>query len=215
MGAATDTWKALSLPWQVAFDEAWASFRTGSFGVGAVLADPDGDDAIVTAGRNRVAQQQRVARTLSGNMLAHAEMNALAELDSFDARGLHLYTTLEPCLMCAAAAMQLRVAHIHFAAADECFEAPHDLWERRPTPAPRRPDRTGPLGAELAGFARLLPMISTLRNLRGRDADQRARRTHPALAALVDDLDADTAWADIAKSGTTHRALGHLWSRLS
>ena len=98
MSSATETWKGLSLPWQVAFEEAWASFRAGSFGVGAVVTDPAAENAIVTVGRNRVMQTQRAPRTLSGNMTAHAEMNAFAELDTFnDAEGLHLYTTLEPC----------------------------------------------------------------------------------------------------------------------
>ena len=97
MSSATETWKGLSLPWQVAFEEAWASFRAGSFGVGAVVTDPAAENAIVTVGRDRVMQTQRVPRTLSGNMTAHAEMNAFAELDTFDAEGLHLYTTFEPC----------------------------------------------------------------------------------------------------------------------
>jgi tRNA(Arg) A34 adenosine deaminase TadA len=215
MGTATDAWNDLSLPWQVAFDEAWASFRAGNFGIGAVLADPAADDAIVAAGRNRVNQQQRVARTLSGNMMAHAEMNALAELDTMNAEGLHLYTTLEPCLMCAATAMLLKVSHVHFAADDEFFAGLDDLWTGHPLTAERRPARTGPLGPELASFARLLPMICTLRHFAGCSADLLARETHPGLAQLIDDLDSDEAWATIAKSGTAHRALGHLWDRLS
>jgi len=215
MGTATDAWKALSLPWQVAFDEAWASFRSDNFGIGAVLTDPASDDAIVTAGRNRVAQQQRVARTLSGNMMAHAEMNAMAELDTFNAEGLHLYTTLEPCLMCAATAMQLKVAHVHYAADDEFFDGMNDFWAGHPVTAERRPDRTGPLDGEFAAFARLLPMIYTFENLAGRSSEQLARSKHPALADLADELTTDTTWAEIAKSGTAHRALGHLWSRLA
>ena len=215
MGAATDAWNGLSLPWQVAFDEAWASFRSGNFGVGAVLTDPSADDAIVAAGRNRVAQQQRVARTLSGNMMAHAEMNAMAELDTFDAEGLHLYTTLEPCLMCAATAMQLKVSHVHYAADDEFFDGVNDFWAGHPVTAQRRPERTGPLDGPLAAFARLLPMIYTFERFAGRSAEQLARDKHPALAAVVDELGADTAWTEIAKSGNAHRALGHLWNRLS
>lgn len=215
MGAATDTWNGLSLPWQVAFDEAWASFRAGNFGIGAVLADPAADDAIVAAGRNRVAQQQRVARTLSGNMMAHAEMNAMAELDTFNADGLHLYTTLEPCLMCAATAMQLKVAHVHFAAADEFYDGMDDIWQGYRVTAERRPDRTGPFVGELAAFARLLPMIYMDRHFAGRSAERLARETHPDLALLVDELVTEARWAEIAKSGTAHRALGHLWDRLA
>lgn len=222
MSSSTDTWKALPLPWQVAFEEAWASFRAGNFGVGAVLTEsPDHPDAvegvgpIVTAGRNRVAQTQRVPRTLSGNMMAHAEMNAFAELDTFNAEGLHLYTTLEPCLMCAATAMQLKVGHIHFAAADEFYAGMDELWGKHSVTAARRSETSGPLDGPLAGFARLLPMAFTLENFPGRSAEQLARSSHPGLAALADRLVDDPAWAEIRKSGTCHRALGHLWNDLA
>ena len=222
MTSSTDTWKALPLPWQVAFEEAWASFRAGNFGIGAVLTEaPDHPDAvdgvgpIVTAGRNRVAQTQRAPRTLSGNMMAHAEMNAFAELDRFDADGLHLYTTLEPCLMCSAAAMQLKVAHIHFAAADEFYAGMDELWGKHSVTAERRSETSGPFSDQLAGFARLLPMIYTLEHLPGRSAEQLARSTHPGLAALADRLADDSMWTEIRKSGTCHRALGHLWDDLS
>ena len=222
MSSSTDTWKALPLPWQIAFEEAWASFRAGNFGIGAVLTEaPDHPDAvegvgpIVTAGRNRVAQTQRAPRTLSGNMMAHAEMNAFAELDTFDAEGLHLYTTLEPCLMCSATAMQLKVAHVHFAAADEFYAGMDELWGKHSVTAERRAPTTGPFDNQLAGFARLLPMMFTIKELPGRRAEQLARSTHPGLAALADRLAGDTAWGEIQKSGTCHRALGHLWSDLA
>ena len=219
VSSASETWKALPLPWQVAFEEAWASFRAGSFGIGAVLtdptADPDGGGAIVTAGRNRVMQTQRSPRTLSGNMTAHAEMNAFAELDTFNAEGLHLYSTLEPCLMCAAAAMSLKVAHVHFAAVDEFYVGMNELWAHHPVTAERQPESTGPLDGPLAAFARLLPMAFTLEHLAGRSAEQLARTEHPDLAALIDRLSGDPMWAEIRKSGTCHRALGHLWSDLA
>lgn len=221
MGTSTEVWKALDLPWQVAFEEAWASFRAGNYGVGAVLAQaPDHPDAvdgvgpIVTVGRNRVSQQQRSPRTLSGNMMAHAEMNAFAELDQFNAEGLHLYTTLQPCLMCSATAMQLKVGHVHYAADDEFFADLDQLWSQHPVTARRSPATTGPLDGHLAAFARLLPMSFTLEHFAGRSAEQLARATHPALAAVIDDLAIDATWADIRKSGNCHRALGHLWSLL-
>ena len=212
----------MPLPWQVAFEEAWASFRAGNFGIGAVLTEaPDHPDAvdgvgpIVTAGRNRVAQTQRAPRTLSGNMMAHAEMNAFAELDTFNAEGLHLYTTLEPCLMCAATAMQLKVAHVHFAAVDEFYAGMDELWGKHSVTAERRSPTTGPFDDQLAGFARLLPMIYTLEHFPGRSAEQLARSTHPGLAGLADRLVDDSTWGEICKSGTCHRALGHLWSDLT
>lgn len=222
MTTSTETWKALPLPWQVAFEEAWASFRAGNFGVGAVLTEaPDHPDAvdgigpIVAAGRNRVAQTQRAPRTLSGNMMAHAEMNACAELDSYNAEGLHLYSTLEPCLMCAATAMHLRVAHVHFAAADEFYAGLDELWGKHSLTADRRSATSGPIDGPLAGFARLMPLSFTLTNFPGRSAEQRARATHPGLVALADRLADDSTWAEIRKSGTCHRAFGHVWDDLA
>jgi tRNA(Arg) A34 adenosine deaminase TadA len=211
MSSATDTWKSLSLPWQVAFEEAWAAYRAGTFGVGAVLVDPANDDAIVTAGRNRVMQQQRSPRTLSGNMTAHAEMNAFAELDQFDAEGLHLYTTLEPCLMCAAAAMLLKVEHVHFAARDEFYAGLDELWGKHSLTAARQPTSTGPFDGPLGPFGRLLAMTFDLEQLVGLPAEQLARDKEPALTDLIDRIATDEQWIAIRKSGTVHRALGHLW----
>jgi hypothetical protein len=52
MTQAEAAWACLSEPWQIAFDEAWESFRSGSAGVGAVVTS--GDDVVVATGRCRV-----------------------------------------------------------------------------------------------------------------------------------------------------------------
>ena len=199
----------LGAAWRQAFNEAWASFQADNFGIGAVLVDP-ATGGIVAAGRNRVAQTRPDVRTLSGNMTAHAEMNAFASLDRFNADGLHLYTTLEPCLMCAATAMQLKVGHVHYAADDEFFAGLHDVWSSHPVTEARVPERTGPLDDRLARFARLLPMIFTLRNFPGRAAEELARRQHPDLAVIADGIDRDATFAEIRQTGTVDDALQHL-----
>ena len=61
----------LAPPWRAAFEEAWESWRTGNFGIGAVLVDPQSDE-IVSRGRNRVAQRTGEPGMLSGNFTAHA-----------------------------------------------------------------------------------------------------------------------------------------------
>ncbi len=193
-------WDELDPAWRVVFDEAWTSFRAGNFGIGAALVDPSSGE-VVAVGRNRVADRERVPGLISGNMTAHAEMNAFAALDRFDARGLHLYTTLEPCLMCIGTAMQLNVDHVHFAAADEFYDGMDELWAQHPLTAARRPAATGPLPGVLASFARLLPIVFTLRHFPGRSAEQLARRRHPDLAAVADRLVDDDAFAAIADVG--------------
>lgn len=211
---ALECWDGLSPWWQLAFDEAWASFQAGNFGVGAVLVDP-ADGSVVAVGRNRVAQVEAQPGVVSGNMTAHAEINAFAALDRFNADGLHLYTTLEPCLMCIGAAMQLRVAHVHFAAADEFYAGMDELWAHHPITADRHPPATGPLHRPLANFARLLPMAFTLRHFPGRTAEQQARARNPQLAAIIDETATGAALRDLVREPTVVDALASLWPRLN
>ena len=116
------------------FEEAWLSWSTGNSGIGAVLLVPEGVDAgIVAVGRNLVATPPPAEQALAGNYMAHAEMNAFASLSSYSAKGMHLYSRLEPCLMCGATAILLNVESIHFAARDEYYQ-PFDegLWPHHP-----------------------------------------------------------------------------------
>lgn len=207
----------LGEPWRVAFDEAWTSWAAGSFGIGAAVVDP-ADGSIVSSGRNRVAQTEREPGVLSGNMTAHAEMNAFAALDRFNAEGLHVYTTLEPCIMCISTSMLLKVAHVHYAAGDEFFEGLDELWSGHPFTRARIPEATGPLAgdhARLAAFARFMPMSFTLQHLPGRTADLRARAEHPELAALIDVLLGDGSLDELRSLPTVDDALTALWSHLS
>jgi Cytidine and deoxycytidylate deaminase zinc-binding region len=88
-------------PWRCAFELAWESWTSGSLGIGAVLVTGGGD--VVARGRNRVLETGSPA-PLSGSLLGHAEMTAFVELGVRTARGMVLYTTVEPCLMCSALA---------------------------------------------------------------------------------------------------------------
>ena len=57
-------------------------------------------------------------------------------------------------------------------------------------------------------------MTFNLEQLVGQPAEQLARDEQPALAGLIDRIATDDQWMAIRKSGTVHRALGHLWSDL-
>ena len=80
--------------------------------IGAVLVDPDG--AVVAADHNR--REQR------GDATAHAEMLVLAGVSQargdWRLTGHTLVVTLEPCPMCAMAAVLARVERIVYAASD-------------------------------------------------------------------------------------------------
>lgn len=186
----------LGHPWQVVFAEAWSSFRSGNYGIGAALVDPASGE-VVSTGRNRVTEQRTAAGTISGNFLAHAEMNAFAAMEPFFARGLHLYTTLEPCLMCSATSIQLNVEHVHFAAHDEFFDDLDGLWDHHDYTRTRKPTRSGPFDEPVARFARLLPMSFTLEHSPESNAAIAARRDTPELAAVAERLATSPEMADV------------------
>lgn len=110
-------WKDLDPPWQVAFELAWEAFREGTVPVGAVVVDENG--TIVAQGRNRIFASSSPVKQIAGTRLAHAEVNALTQL-STDRRwkACTLYTTLEPCVLCVAAASVATVGRICFAGAE-------------------------------------------------------------------------------------------------
>jgi len=80
--------------------------------VGAVVVGPDG--TVLAARHNE--------RELTGDPTAHAEVLALrdaaAALGTWRLDGCTLVVTLEPCPMCAGAALAARIAHVVFGAAD-------------------------------------------------------------------------------------------------
>ena len=96
-----------------ALTQACTALATGDVPIGAVVADPDG--RIIAVGRNE--------REALGDPTAHAEIVAIrgaaAALGTWRLDGCTLVATLEPCVMCAGAAMQARVARIVFGAWDE------------------------------------------------------------------------------------------------
>jgi len=150
---AQGSWKSLSEPWRIAFEEAWESFRSGSAGVGAAVTD--GDDLVVAVGRSRVLDDPDGTAPLAGTWMAHAEMNALALLGREARSGLTLYTTFEPCVMCAATIRIYRIPKVLDAAADPVWDGMHDLFSRFEPIARGLPEREllgGPWGA----FAHLL-----------------------------------------------------------
>jgi tRNA(adenine34) deaminase len=95
-----------------ALAEARAAMDHGDVPVGAVLVGPDGD--IVAADHNRREEHR--------DPTAHAELLVLSKAarDAGDWRliGHTLVVTLEPCAMCAGAAVWARVDRIVYGAAD-------------------------------------------------------------------------------------------------
>jgi tRNA(adenine34) deaminase len=91
--------------------------------VGAVIIDPAGE--VIAAAHN---QREQV-----GDPTAHAEILAIrtaaAHLGSWRLSGCTLVVTLEPCTMCAGAAVLARVERIVYGAVDPKAGAIGSLWD--------------------------------------------------------------------------------------
>jgi tRNA(Arg) A34 adenosine deaminase TadA len=110
-------WERVDEAWREAFALAWEAFGAGTIPVGAVVVDTDG--TILARGRNRIFERDAPPSQLASSRLAHAEVNALAQLGMGRAyRDCVLYTTLEPCPLCVGAASLSRVPLVRFAAWD-------------------------------------------------------------------------------------------------
>ena len=152
MTQAEAAWASLSEPWQIAFEEAWESFRAGSAGVGAVVTN---GDTVVATGRSRVFDEPDGSAPLAGTWMAHAEMNALALLGRDAREGHTLYTTFEPCVMCAATIRMYRLPKVVYAATDPVWDGMEDLFRDLESIARGLPDRER-LGGPWGAFAHLL-----------------------------------------------------------
>jgi tRNA(Arg) A34 adenosine deaminase TadA len=115
--AFEEAWAELPVPVRRSLELAYESLVAGGLPVGSVLADADG--VIVAEGRNRAYDPPGGADVLQGTPLAHAEMNVLAAVRTErDLSGCTLWSTQEPCSMCAAAAAFTAVGTVRYVAPD-------------------------------------------------------------------------------------------------
>lgn len=122
----------------LALDQARVALTTDDVPVGAVIVDPNG--RLIGAGPNR--------RVADADPLAHAEIVAIraaaATLGHYRLDDCTIAVTLEPCLMCAGAIMQSRIAHIVFGAWDPKAGACGSAWDViEQNPSPHRVDAIG------------------------------------------------------------------------
>lgn len=96
--------------------------KVGEVPVGAVIVDSDGK--ILAAASNRTIKNV--------DPTAHAEILALRtaaiRLGNYRLAGTTVYTTIEPCAMCAGALVNARVKRLVYGAADERFGAVETLF---------------------------------------------------------------------------------------
>jgi tRNA(adenine34) deaminase len=110
-------------PMRSALAEARAALATGDVPIGAVVLGPDG----TTVGRGRNVREADADPT------GHAEVVALREAarahGEWRLDGHTLVVTLEPCTMCAGAAVLSRVDRVVFGAFDPKAGAVGSLWD--------------------------------------------------------------------------------------
>jgi len=98
---------------QLAIEFAWDAGIDNEAPVGCVIVDAGGN--VVGCGRNR--------REKSKKATAHAEINAIEDacknIGDWRLDGCTLYSTLEPCPMCAGAIIMSRISKLYFGANDD------------------------------------------------------------------------------------------------
>lgn len=106
-----------------ALDEARAALATEDVPVGAVVLSPA--EVVIGTGRN--------VREAAADPTGHAELVAIraaaASLGSWRLDGCTLVVTLEPCTMCAGAAVLARLERVVFGAFDPKAGAVGSLWD--------------------------------------------------------------------------------------
>jgi len=115
-----DAWVA---PMREALREARSATETADVPIGAVVLDAEG--TVVGRGRNQ--------READADPTAHAEVLALRRAaearGEWRLEGCTLVVTLEPCTMCAGAAVLSRVERVVFGAYDDKAGAVGSLWD--------------------------------------------------------------------------------------
>ncbi len=107
---------------QIAIASAREALALDEVPIGACLVDAGG--IVLAAGFNRTITDS--------DPTAHAEVLALrdaaAALGNYRLTGTTMYTTIEPCVMCAGALVNARIRRLVYGAADERFGAVETLF---------------------------------------------------------------------------------------
>src|SRR5436190_335255 len=96
--------------------------KNGEVPIGAIVVD--GEQKILAAASNRTM--------IDNDPTAHAEILALRtaamRVGNYRLTDATVYTTIEPCVMCAGALVNARVARLVYGAADERFGAARSIF---------------------------------------------------------------------------------------
>ncbi len=113
------SWTGLPLPHQTVLQLAWRACAAGTVGVGSAILDEKGE--IISSARN-ATRDNAGDMPIVGTYVAHAEINALAQIPT--ERSLAqctLFTSIQPCIMCAGAAVMAHVGNVRYMTSDPLF----------------------------------------------------------------------------------------------
>lgn len=209
------SWNALERPFQESINLAWVALARGTIGVGSVITAAGGE--IIARGRNSVFDPPNDGGLLQGTKLAHAEMNALVQIPTaVSLENCILWTTQQPCLLCAAAAVLTGVGRVQFLTADPFFAGTDRLPELNPWVAEKWPVYDGPSSDrhwEMSAMILHLYAAAT-RNPKGQVLTL-SREVEPEAAQLIVEIVDSGRWQELAAAGSSATAaLSVFWPKI-
>ncbi len=130
--------------WQTVMSLAWDAYQVGTTPIGAVVLDSSG--CIVATARNRRHEDVWITGQLANSRIAHAELNALAQLPHDRYEGHSLYANVEPCCLCMGAVLQAGIGTVRYGWRDGYAGAASCMTVSNPQVSRRSVDIAGPSG---------------------------------------------------------------------
>lgn len=114
----TFTMHGLTHEWFSCLELVVDGIIAGSLGISAIVTTSDGE--VISRGRNQLFDNHSSVNVVRMSSVAHAEINALANLPHQYQRdkSLRLYTTVEPCPMCLGAIAMSTIRHVYIGSRD-------------------------------------------------------------------------------------------------
>jgi Cytidine and deoxycytidylate deaminase zinc-binding region len=120
----------------------------------------DADGTTASSARGRRADNGALPGQLSGTRIAHAELNALAQLPfGRSYSDYSLYVSVEPCCLCIGAAIQTGIGKVEYAWADAYAGAARCMSVTNPQVQRKRIDIAGPASDRTGWVAGLLVAV--------------------------------------------------------
>lgn len=134
---------------------AWDAYRAGTLPIDAAVLDMQGQ--VVTQARSHRHEDISMPGQLANTRIAHAEVNALAQLPSSGRYEDHvLYANVEPCCMCLGALLQTGIGGLRYGWRDRYAGATTSMTVRNPQVDRRCFDVAGPVAGVVETLTGLL-----------------------------------------------------------